>query len=292
MDWASLLQSLANGILIAGLYAAVTLGLTLVLGVMGIINFAHGELVMLGAYSSFWLFALLGIDPLLSLAMSGVILFFIGMGIYKFTIRRIMKDPPLNQLLLTLGLSIFFQNLAMILWKTDSRTIITAYSGMSLDLGIIHFGLTRLITFLISVVLTVLLVIFLSKTKPGRAMKAVSENNTASWLIGINVERTYLLAFGVAAALAGVAGALVSTVMYTFPMVGFKLSLKAFCILVLGGLGNIPGALFGSLILGITESFVGTYVPQGSGWAEGISFILLIVILIIKPTGLAGTRRE
>lgn len=292
MDWASLLQSLANGILIAGLYAAVTLGLTLVLGVMGIVNFAHGELVMLGAYSSFWLFALLGIDPLLSLAMSGVILFFIGMGIYKFTIRRIMKDPPLNQLLLTLGLSIFFQNLAMILWKTDSRTIITAYSGMSLDLGIIHFGLTRLITFLISVVLTVLLVIFLSKTKPGRAMKAVSENNTASWLIGINVERTYLLAFGVAAALAGVAGALVSTVMYTFPMVGFKLSLKAFCILVLGGLGNIPGALFGSLILGITESFVGTYVPQGSGWAEGISFILLIVILIIKPTGLAGTRRE
>lgn len=292
MDWASLLQSLANGILIAGLYAAVTLGLTLVLGVMGIINFAHGELVMLGAYSSFWLFALLGIDPLLSLAMSGVILFFIGMGIYKFTIRRIMKDPPLNQLLLTLGLSIFFQNLAMILWKTDSRTIITAYSGMSLDLGIIHFGLTRLITFLISVVLTVLLVIFLSKTKPGRAMKAVSENNTASWLIGINVERTYILAFGVAAALAGVAGALVSTVMYTFPMVGFKLSLKAFCILVLGGLGNIPGALFGSLILGITESFVGTYVPQGSGWAEGISFILLIVILIIKPTGLAGTRRE
>ncbi len=292
MDWASLLQSLANGILIAGLYAAVTLGLTLVLGVMGIVNFAHGELVMIGAYSSFWLFTLLGIDPLLSLAMSGVILFFIGMGIYKFTIRRIMKDPPLNQLLLTLGLSIFFQNLAMILWKTDSRTIITAYSGMSLDLGIIHFGLTRLITFLISVVLTVLLVIFLSKTKPGRAMKAVSENNTASWLIGINVERTYLLAFGVAAALAGVAGALVSTVMYTFPMVGFKLSLKAFCILVLGGLGNIPGALFGSLILGITESFVGTYVPQGSGWAEGISFILLIVILIIKPTGLAGTRRE
>ncbi|OPY89074.1 MAG: High-affinity branched-chain amino acid transport system permease protein LivH [Smithella sp. PtaU1.Bin162] len=292
VDWASLLQSLANGILIAGLYAAVTLGLTLVLGVMGIVNFAHGELIMLGAYSSFWLFTLLGIDPLLSLALSGVLLFFIGTGIYRFTIWPIMKDPPLNQLLLTLGLSIFFQNLAMILWKTDSRTIITSYSGMSLDLGIIHFGLTRMITFLISVVLTVLLVVFLSKTKPGRAMQAVSENNTASWLIGINVEKTYLLAFGVAAALAGAAGALVSTVMYTFPMVGFKLSLKAFCILVIGGLGNIPGTLFGSLILGITESFVGTYIPEGSGWAEGISFVLLIVILIIKPTGLAGTRRE
>jgi branched-chain amino acid transport system permease protein len=292
MDWPSFFQSLANGILIAGLYAAVTLGLTLVLGVMGIVNFAHGELVMLGAYNTFWLFALLGIDPLLSLAMSGLLLFFIGIGIYRFTIRPILKDPPLNQLLLTLGISIFFQNLAMILWKTDSRSVITSYSGMSLHLGVVHIGFTRLVTFLIAVGLTILLVLFLHKTRPGRAMRAVSENNTASWLVGINVQRTYLLAFGVASALAGASGALVSTVMYTFPMVGFKLSLKAFCILVLGGLGNIPGALFGSLILGLTESLVGTYVPEGSGWAEGISFILLIIILLIKPTGLAGTRRE
>jgi branched-chain amino acid transport system permease protein len=292
MDWPSFFQSFANGILIAGLYAAVTLGLTLVLGVMGIVNFAHGELVMLGAYNTFWLFALLGVDPLVSLAISGILLFFIGIGIYRFTIRPILKDPPLNQLLLTLGLSIFFQNLAMILWKTDSRSVITSYSGMSLHLGIVHIGLTRLITFLIAVVLTILLVLFLYKARPGRAMRAVSENNTASWLIGINVQRTYLLAFGVASALAGASGALVSTIMYTFPMVGFKLSLKAFCILVLGGLGNIPGALFGSMILGLTESFVGTYVPEGSGWAEGISFILIIIVLLIKPTGLAGTRRE
>jgi len=292
MDWPSFFQSLANGILIAGLYAAVTLGLTLVLGVMGIVNFAHGELVMLGAYNTFWLFALFGVDPLLSLAMSGVLLFFIGIGIYRFTIRPILKDPPLNQLLLTLGISIFFQNLAMILWKTDSRSVMTSYSGMSLHLGIVHIGLTRLITFLIAVALTILLVLFLYKARPGRAMRAVSENNTASWLIGINVQRTYLLAFGVASALAGASGALVSTVMYTFPMVGFKLSLKAFCILVLGGLGNFPGALFGSLVLGLTRTFGGTYVPEGSGWADGISFILLIIILIIKPTGLAGTRRE
>jgi len=292
MDWPSLFQSIANGILIAGLYAAVTLGLTLVLGVMGIVNFAHGELVMLGAYSTFWLFTLLGIDPMLSIAMSGLILFFIGLPIYRFTIRPILKDPPLNQLLLTLGISIFLQNLAMILWKTDSRSVITSYSGMSLHLEMVHIGLTRLITFLIAVVLTVFLVFFLHKARPGRAMRAVSENNTASWLIGINVQKTYLLAFGVASGLAGASGALVSTIMYTFPMVGFKLSLKAFCILILGGLGNIPGALFGSLILGLTESFVGTYVPEGSGWAEGISFILIMVILIIKPTGLAGTRRE
>ena len=292
MEWADFLQSFANGLLIAGLYAAVTLGLTLVLGVMGIVNFAHGEMVMLGAYNTFWLFTLLGIDPLLSIALSGLLLFFIGLFIYRFTIRPILNDPPLNQLLLTLGISIFLQNLAMIFWKTDSRSVIAPYSGISLSLGEVHVGLTRLLTFLIAVGLTLLLLLFLYKARPGRAMRAVSENNTASWLIGINVQKTYLLAFGVACALAGAAGALVSTVMYTYPMVGFKLSLKAFCILVLGGLGNIPGALFGSLILGLTESFVGTYVPDGSGWAEGISFILIMIILIIKPTGLVGTRRE
>ena len=292
MEWADFLQSFANGLLIAGLYAAVTLGLTLVLGVMGIVNFAHGEMVMLGAYNTFWLFTLLGIDPLLSIGLSGLLLFFIGLFIYRFTIRPILNDPPLNQLLLTLGLSIFLQNLAMIFWKTDSRSVITPYSGISLSLGEVHVGLTRLLTFLIAVGLTLLLLLFLYKARPGKAMRAVSENNTASWLIGINVQKTYLLAFGVACALAGAAGALVSTVMYTFPMVGFKLSLKAFCILVLGGLGNIPGALFGSVILGLTESFVGTYVPEGSGWAEGISFILIMIILIIKPTGLVGTRRE
>jgi branched-chain amino acid transport system permease protein len=292
MDWAIFFQSFANGILIAGLYASVTLGITLVLGVMGIVNFAHGELVMIGAYISFWLFALFGIDPLLSLPISALLLFVIGLGIFRFTIRPILKDPPLNQLLLTLGISIFFQNLAMMLWKTDSRSVITAYSGMSLNLGMVHLGLTRIITFFIAVALTIILVFFLYKVRSGRAMRAVSENNTAAWLIGINVKKTYLLAFGVASALAGAAGALVSTVMYTYPMVGFKLSLKAFCILVLGGLGNIPGTLVGSLVLGLTESFVGTFVPEGSGWAEGISFILLIIILVIKPTGLFGTRRE
>ncbi|MEW6265455.1 MAG: branched-chain amino acid ABC transporter permease [Thermodesulfobacteriota bacterium] len=290
MDWTSFLQTIANGILIGGLYAAVTLGLTLVLGVMGIVNFAHGELVMLGAYTTFWLHALLGLDPLLSLALSGLVLFVVGLGVYRFTIQPILKDPPLNQLLLTLGVSILLQNIAMILWKSDSRSVVTGYSGMSLKLGLVNVGLTRSLTFLLAVGLTILLLLFLTRSRPGRAMRAVSENNTASWLIGINVRRTYLLAFGVASALAGASGALVSTIMYTYPLVGFRLSLKAFCILVLGGLGNIPGALFGSLILGLTESFIGTYAPEGSGWAEGVSFILIIVILIIKPTGLAGTR--
>ena len=265
MDGAIFFQSLANGILIAGLYASVTLGITLVLGVMGIVNFAHGELVMIGAYTSFWLFALFGWDPLLTLPLSALLLFVIGIGMFKYTIRPILKDPPLNQLLLTLGISIFFQNLAMMLWKTDSRSVITAYSGMSLNMGPIHIGLTRIITFFIAVALTILLVVYLYKVRSGRAMRAVSENNTASWLIGINVRKTYLLAFGVASALAGAAGALVSTVMYTFPMVGFKLSLKAFCILVIGGLGNIPGTLVGQPHPGADGVLRRHLCPRGVG---------------------------
>ncbi len=130
---------------------------------------------MLGAYNTFWLSALLGLDPLLSIAASGLLLFFIGLLMYRFTIRPILKDPPLNQLLLTLGISIFLQNLAMILWKSDSRSVVTSYSGMSLHLGMVHVGLTRLITFLIAVALTLLLLIFLYKLRSGRAMRAVSE---------------------------------------------------------------------------------------------------------------------
>ena len=190
MDWASFFQSLANGILIAGLYAAVTLGLTLVLGVMGIVNFAHGEMVMLGAYNTFWLFALLGLDPLLSIAAErSPPVFRRASRCTSFTIRPILKDPPLNQLLLTLGISIFLQNLAMILWKTDSRSVITSYSGMSLHLGMVHVGLTRLITFLIAVALTIVLIVSSTRSAPAGRCGRSARTTPASWLIGINVRR-------------------------------------------------------------------------------------------------------
>lgn len=292
MDWSILFQVLVNGLLIAGLYAVVSVGLTLVLGVMGIVNFAHGEMVMLGAYLAFWLFVRFGIDPFLATIPAGTVLFALGAILYLVLLRPVLKAPPLNQLLLTLGLSIFLQNAALLLWGADFRTVATGYSDMSLALGPVRMGLNRLLTFLVSLALTVGLLLMLYRTRVGRAMRAVSQNQVGSLLIGINADRTYLLAFGAATAMAGASGALVSTVMYTMPTVGLRLALKAFAIVIIGGLGNVTGALLGSAVLSLAESVVGTFVPQGPGWAEGISFILIMLVLILRPAGFAGVRRE
>ncbi|HDH87326.1 MAG TPA: branched-chain amino acid ABC transporter permease [Desulfobacteraceae bacterium] len=291
MDINTLFQVLTNGLLISGLYAVLTIGLTLVLGVMGIVNFAHGAFVMIGAYTTYWAFTLLGIDPFISMILSAAVLFLIGIIAFRFTIGPILNDPELNQMLLTLGILIILENIALILWTANTKSVITFYSDKSISLGPIHFGLIRLMVFILSVVLTTALVLFLNKTRIGNSIRAVSQNRDGAWLVGVNVNRIYLVAFGISAALAGIAGTLVSTIMYVEPAVGFRLGLKAFCIVIIGGLGNIYGTLYGSLVLGITESLVGSYLPQGSGWAEGISFMLIMLVLIIKPKGFGGLRR-
>lgn len=263
----------------------------MVMGVMGIVNFAHGEFVMLGAYVTYWAFTLWGIDPILSLPLSAGVLILVGISIYRFGIKPILSAEAFEQVLLTFGISIILQNAALILWKADFRSISTPYSDMSIAIGPINIGLARLLTFGIAVMLTLLLVVF-NKTKVGKALRAVSQNRKAAALMGINVDKAYIIAFSIAAALGGIAGTLSALIMYVFPLMGGKLGLKAFAILILGGLGNIWGTLIASLILGISESIVGTYLPQGSGWAEGLSFALILAVLIFKPTGIAGVRRE
>jgi len=292
MDWPTCFQCIVNGILISGLYAIVTLGLSLVLGVMGIVNFAHGEFVMLGAYVTYWSFTLYGVDPFISLIFSTLILFAIGTVVFKFTIKPILNAPAFDQLLITFGISIILQNIALILWKADYRSILTPYSDKSLSLGILNIGFMRTITFIIAMAVAVIMSVVFAKTNMGKCLRAVSQNRKAAILVGINTDRAFMLAFGMAAAIGGIAGTLVETTMYTFPLIGGRLGLKAFCVLILGGLGNIYGTIFASLILGISESIIGTYAYQGSGWAEGISFALIILVLLIKPTGLAGLRRE
>jgi branched-chain amino acid transport system permease protein len=285
------LQCLANGILIAGLYALVTLGLTMVLGIMGIVNFAHGDFVMLGAYITYWAFTLISIDPLLSSLLSAVLVGVLGIIIYKFNIKPILNAESFEQVLLTFGISIILQNIALILWKADFRSITTSYSGISIHIENVSIGLARLLTFLLAFMLTILLSFF-NKTPIGKAMRAVSQNRKAAQLMGIDIDKTYMIAFAIASALGGLAGGLSSLIMYVYPYEGVELGLKAFAILILGGLGNIWGTLIASLILGITESFVSTYLPYGSSLASGLSFLIIIIVLMIKPTGLAGTRRE
>jgi len=286
MDLATFAQVMANGILTGGLYALIAVGLTLIFGVMRVINFMHGETLMLGSYLTYFLFTLYGIDPFLSLPLAIFTLFTLGVAIQHFFINPVIDAPHLNQILLTFGLVLIIQNLALILWTGNYVSMTTHYSGISLKLGPLSLGLTRLLGLVIAILLTILLTLALKKTEWGKSVRAVTQDREAAMLMGVNVNRVNMLAFGVGSAMGGAGGMVTSMIMYIFPLVGMLFVLKAFAIVVLGGFGSIAGAVVGSLILGLTESIVTNYVPSGSGWSEGVSFVILIVILVLRPKGL------
>lgn len=281
-------QALVNGLMIGGVYALVAIGLTLIFGVMRIINFAHGEFVMLGAYVSYWLFIWYKVDPFLSLLATSLLLGPLGWALQKFLVARVLKADHLNQILLTLGVSITLQNLALVAFSADYVSVNTAYASASVHLGPLTIGLTRGLAFLVSLAFSGGLYLSLTRTELGRTLRAVAQNRDSATLVGIDVEQTYLIAFALAGALAGAAGALTSVLVYTFPRVGFSYVTKAFAVVVLGGLGSVPGAFLGSMILGVTESLVGSFIPAGGGWAEGASFALIILTLLVKPKGIFG----
>ncbi len=282
----SLIQVIVNGILISGLYALIAVGLTLIFGVMRIINFAHGEFMMLGGYATYWLFVFLKVDPLFSLLISLILVGALGMVVQKYLISRVINAPHLNQILLTFGLLIVLQNIALILWTGDFVSVQTWYSSMSLNIGLVRISVAKLGVFCAAIILMILLGVGLKKTETGKVLRAVTQNPESAQLMGINVNRAYMVAFAIGSGLAGLAGAATSTVMYIFPSVGSMFILKAFAIVVLGGMGSVLGAFVASFILGITESVVGTYVSGGGGWAEGVSFGMLILVLLFRPKGL------
>jgi len=286
MDLAILSQVIVNGILTGGLYALIAVGLTLIFGVMRVINFTHGETLMLGSYLTYFLFTLFGIDPFISLPLAIFALFMLGVAIQRFVINPVLDAPHLNQILLTFGLVLIIQNLALILWSGNYISMTTRYSAISLQFGPLRVGLTRLLGLVIAISLTILLTLVLKRTEWGKSVRAVTQDREAAMLMGIDVNRVNMVAFGVGSAMGGAAGVVTSMIMYVFPLVGMMFVLKAFAIVVLGGFGSIGGAVLGSLILGLTESLVTNYVPNGSGWAEGVSFIVMILILVIRPKGL------
>jgi branched-chain amino acid transport system permease protein len=286
MDLAILSQVIVNGILTGGLYALIAVGLTLIFGVMRVINFTHGETLMLGSYLTYFLFTLFGIDPFISLPLAIFALFMLGVAIQRFVINPVLDAPHLNQILLTFGLVLIIQNLALILWSGNYISMTTRYSAISLKFGPLRVGLTRLLGLVIAISLTILLTLVLKRTEWGKSVRAVTQDREAAMLMGIDVNRVNMVAFGVGSAMGGAAGVVTSMIMYVFPLVGMMFVLKAFAIVVLGGFGSIGGAVLGSLILGLTESLVTNYVPNGSGWAEGVSFIVMILILVIRPKGL------
>lgn len=274
-----LLQTLINGILAAGIYALVASGLALAVGVVGIVNFAHGEFSMIGAFVSYLLFVSAGIDPIISLGLAAMVLFLVGAITYYGLIRPVLAAPELNQMLLTFGISVALQNMALLVFGADTRVVSTSYQGSTIALGSISFGVPPFAAFVLSVGLLGALYWFLGRTRLGFAVRAVAQNRLAPGLLGIETQQIYLLAFGLSAALAGVAGVMLSVMLYASPTVGFAYTLKAFAIIVMAGLGNLRGVVPAAIILALAEAFVSTYVPGGGGWVEAVFFLVIFIAL-------------
>ncbi len=288
MDLTTILQAILTGILMAGIYALVSVGLTLIFGVVRIVNFAQGEFVMLGMYVAFWLWKLWGIDPYLSLLITMPLLFLFGVLVQHFLFRPILYAPDLAQIFMTVGLSVVLMNAALFFFTADFRSVKTAYSEWTLRYLGITLGVPRLFAFLGALILAGLLALFLLKTDLGKALRAVAQDREVCMLLGINPERMYLLAVGLGTALAGAAGCLIVPFFYVFPTVGVVFVLVAFVVVILGTLGSIQGALLAAFIVGVAESLGILFAGADLGLV--VVFGILVATLILKPVGLMGAQ--
>jgi branched-chain amino acid transport system permease protein len=283
-----IVQIIVNGLLLGGLYTCMAVGFSLVWGVMNLINVSHGSLIMLGAYVSFWLFYLFHIDPFASVPISAVALFAFGYLIQRYLFNLVVKAPLFVTLLITFGFNLLLINVALLLWSADFRSANVAYSGSRLELGPIIVPYVRLWTAIVGMVCTALLHLLLTRTRIGIAIRATRMNLDASQVCGVKVGRIYAITFGLGAAMAGVAGSLMATTYALTPIMGLALIGKVFVVCVVGGLGNIEGALFGAMALGVTETLGSAYL--GGDYQELIGYVLLIVVLTLRPSGLVGKR--
>ena len=286
-----LLQALVSGLLLGGFYAVMVLGFSVIWGVMGVINLAHGEFLMIGAYMAWGLFRLLGLDPFASLLIILPLMFLIGYLLQVVLLNRILERPHLMALLVTFGVSIALANLFKIVFTSDPRNVPVAYNG-SWELAGITFPIVKTIIFFVALLIMLGLQLFLQRSRLGKSIRAASQNKNAARIVGVDINRTYAITAGICIAITAGAGAMISPTQAIFPFMGAPFTLKAFTITALGGLGRIPGALLGGMVLGITEIFVSIYVPGiGTNLGVAISLILLVLILVLRPQGiLRGLR--
>jgi len=276
------IEILIRGLMLGSVYALVGMGLTLVWGVVGIVNIAHGEFVMLGAYFTFWAFSLIHLNPLLSVALSVPVFFYGGMLIHKRITERLVKEQELSALILTFGMSILIWNLAQFFWTNTYRSV-SYLTGNFPFMGIV-LGRSKTVSFALAVGITAVLFLFLKYSKLGKGIRATSQNSDVALVCGINTGKMRAITFGMGIALGGAAGAIVSLQWVIFPQMGGSYISKAFAIVVLGGLGNIQGALVGGLIIGVLESLVTQYLS--AKMAQIIPSLTILIILLLRPTGL------
>jgi len=287
---AQIVDVIVSGILQGSVYALIAAGLTLVFGVLHLLNIAHGDIMILGSFTSFWLLQIAGIDPIVSIPLAFLSTFVIGAAIYFSALKPVLRAPLLNQIVLTFGLAVVLEGLMVALWGGKWRMILTAYSNAGLDLGLISVSYVRVLSLVVSVVIFILLYILLLKTDVGRRIRAVAQNRVAATLLGTNVDFVYLLSFCLGSGLAGTAGVLVG-LMYPFnPYSGLEYILLAFIVIVLGGMGSVTGAIIGGLVIGIIESVSASLSTQSL--ALVVLYVVFLIILSFRPTGLMGIRAE
>ena len=286
------LQVLVNGILMGGIYALTSIGLTLIWGVLDVINFAQGEMVMLGMYMSLLLVTQLGIDPLICILTSFVILLALGMLIGKVAIEPIMDSPRLYQLVVTIALSLVLQNLAFTFFGPENRALpkigSLVYLRKIAQIGFVRISLAKMLPLPFSICLTLLLHYFLTRTKLGLAIRAVAQNRYSSWLVGIDVRRIYMITWALGISFAGMAGSLLILFHAVYPYVGTAFSLIAIISVCVGGMGSYTGAFAGAMIMGIVEALGGYIVAPAV--RQVIYLSIFVIILIIRPKGIIVTR--
>jgi branched-chain amino acid transport system permease protein len=287
-----LAQSLVFGVLVGALYGLAAVGLSLVFGVAKFLNVAHGELLMFGGYAAFSAFTWWGLDPFLSLPLTFLFLVLIGLILYGLFFSSMVKLPEetkiQNTLLVGFGLSLILQNLALRLWTADDRSITTPYSGAAFTILGVRFPVVRVVSLVIALVALLALHLFLRRTYTGKAIRATVEDWEAASLMGIDIHRIYLLAFVLGAALAGVAGALVSVGYSIDPAMGLRWTLIALVVMVLGGLGSIMGTFVGGLVLGVTQAATSYY--WGGTYREVVALLIFLLVLVLRPQGLFGAK--
>ena len=283
------MQVVANGVLLGGLYCLLGIGMTLIFGVMRIINACHGDLLMVAMYLAFFLFAALKLDPFVTIFVATPVLFVVGCVIYSGLIRRLRGEFEESSLILTWGIALVLVNLFTAAFTADYRSIVTGYSTQSVTLAGISLSIPMMVSFAVAVLLTTALYVFLLRSNLGRAIRAIAQNKPAAQLMGINVERVQMISYGIGAALAGAAGAAFSSVFYMFPAIGGLFTVKAFEVIVLGGLGNVVGAFFAGILLAVTKSLGAIFIS--TGLKDAFGFLIFMLVLIFRPDGLFGRSR-
>ena len=280
------LQQILNGLVLGGGYALMALGLTMIFGILEVINFAHGELYMIGAFLTLYFTTFLGVPFLLAIPISMVGAALLGLAIQKVVFRPIIGKPMINGMLVSFGLSVFLMNLSILLFKADPRNLESGYGHVNIHFLGLQITLERLLAIIVPIILVVLLYLVIQRTNIGRAMRATAEDREAAQAVGVNIARIHSLTFAIGCALAASAGSITGSIFFVSPIMGWTPTIKSFVVVILGGFGNVTGAILASLILGIAESLGGGYISYA--YKDAYAFVILLLVLLLKPEGLLG----